>query len=116
MAIIFFNKVSLLQKYLVTIFIDNNRSINMTKTYQWHKKTKYIDVCHHFIKEKVETEEFKLVYMNMADLLIKALLHNATQSFALDLGLWKEKKQLKKKQNKFLVVTIPGKVLERCDY
>lgn len=78
----FFDEVSLPQKCLVTIFIDNNGSINMTKTYQGHKRTKYIDVYYYFIKEKAETGEFKPVYIpsenNVADLLMKALLHDAT--------------------------------------
>ena len=54
----------------------------MTKTYQGHKRTKYIDVYYYFIKEKAETGEFKPVYIpsenNVADLLMKALLHDAT--------------------------------------
>jgi len=65
------------------------------KTYQGYKKTKHIDVCHHFIKKKAETVEFKSVYIlsknNVADLLTKALPHNTTWSFALNLGLWGEK-------------------------
>ena len=32
----------------------------MTKTYQGHKRAKHIDVCHHFVKEKVEKEEFMI--------------------------------------------------------
>jgi len=34
----------------------------MIKTYWEHKKIKHINVYHHFIKEKIETREFKLVY------------------------------------------------------
>ena len=72
----------------------------MTKTYWKHKRTKHIDVCYYFVEEKVETEKFKPVYIpsedNIADLLIKALLHDATQSFALNLNLWEEKDNQKK--------------------
>ena len=54
----------------------------MTKTYQRHKRTKYIDVHYYFIKEKAETGKFKPVYIpskdNVANLLMKALLHDAT--------------------------------------
>ena len=46
----------------------------------------------------------------MADLLTKALSCDATQFFALDLDLWREEEQ-----NGFLVVVVPGGVLERCD-
>lgn len=63
----------------------------MTKTYQRHKRTKYIDVHHYFIKEKAETGEFKPVYIpskdNVANLLMKALLHDATQFFTSNLSL-----------------------------
>ena len=58
----FFDEVFLLQKHPVTLFIDNNESIDMTKTYWEYKKTKHIDVHHHFIKEKTEIEKFKSIY------------------------------------------------------
>jgi len=78
----FFNEAFLPQKCLVTIFIDNNRLIDITKTYWEHKRTKYIDIHHYSVKEKAEIGEFKLVYIlsedNVADLLTKALLHDAT--------------------------------------
>ena len=90
----FFDEVSLLQKHPVTIFIDNNGSIDMTKTYRGHKRTKHIDIRHHFVKEKAEMGEFKPIYIpsedNVADLLTKALPRDATRNFALDLGLWEE--------------------------
>ena len=90
----FFDEVSLPQKNPVTIFINNNGSIDMTKTYWGHKRAKLIDIWHHFVKEKAEMGEFKPVYIpsedNVADLLTKALPCDTTQNFALDLGLWEK--------------------------
>jgi len=40
----FFDEVSLPQKNPVTIFINNNGSIDMTKTYWRHKRAKLIDI------------------------------------------------------------------------
>ena len=40
----FFDKVLLLQKRLDILFIDKNSVINITKTYQGHKRAKYIDI------------------------------------------------------------------------
>ncbi|KAJ3552017.1 hypothetical protein NP233_g12969 [Leucocoprinus birnbaumii] len=88
----FFDQAAIPQQRPVTLFIDNNGAIDMTKTYRGHKQTKHIDVRHHFIKEKVEMGEFSPVYIpsedNVADLLTKPLPHEATQSFTSDLGLW----------------------------
>jgi len=56
-------------------------------------------VHYHFIKEKVEKDDFILVYIlnedNISNLLTKLLLRDATRKFAIDLGLYnfdKEKK------------------------
>ncbi|KAJ3570235.1 hypothetical protein NP233_g4536 [Leucocoprinus birnbaumii] len=88
----FFDQASLPQSQPVTLFIDNNGAIDMTKTYRSHKRMKHIDVCHHFVKEKGEMGEFLPVYIpskdNIVDLLIKPLPRDATRSFTLDLGLW----------------------------
>ena len=54
---------------------------------------------YHFIKEKVEKDDFILVYIlnedNISNLLTKLLSRDATRKFAIDLGLYnfdKEKK------------------------
>ncbi|KAJ3563743.1 hypothetical protein NP233_g8744 [Leucocoprinus birnbaumii] len=73
----FFDQVALPQQRPITLFIDNNGAIDMTRTYRGHKRMKHIDVHHHFVKEKVEMGEFNLVYVpsedNVADLLTKPL-------------------------------------------
>jgi len=72
---LFFEEASLPQQQPITLFIDNNRAIDMTKTYRGHKRAKHIDVRHHFMKEKIEKGEFTPVYIpsedNVADLLTK---------------------------------------------
>jgi len=63
----------------------------MTKTYQNHKRAKHIDICHHFVKEKVKKRKFILVYIpsedNVADLLTKPLPKETMRNFVIDLGL-----------------------------
>jgi len=64
----------------------------MTKTYWGHKRTKHIDVQHHFVKGKVKTREFLPVYIpsedNIANLLTKPLPRDMTRNFTMDLGLY----------------------------
>ena len=45
------------QKYIVTIKVQSN----------WHARTKDIELQHHFIREKIESKEVKLVYCNTSD-------------------------------------------------
>jgi len=88
---LFFEEAALLQQRPIILFIDNNRAINMTKTYWNHKKAKHIDVYYHFVKKKVEKGEFIPVYIpskdNVTDLLTKPLLKETTRNFVIDLGL-----------------------------
>jgi len=75
----------------------------MTKIYPSHKRARYIDVWHHFIKEKVKTEEFLPVYIsskvNIADLLTKSLSKNIMRNFTMDLGLYKPKEAWKREKS-----------------
>jgi len=38
----------------ISIFCDNTSAINIFKNPCQHKKTKYIDIRHHFLRENVE--------------------------------------------------------------
>ena len=60
-----------------TLMEDNQSAIAMTKNPQFHGRAKHIDICHHFIREKVNGGDIKLVYCPMseivADMLTKGL-------------------------------------------
>ena len=80
----------------------------MTKTYQGYKKTKHINMYHHFVKEKVKKGNFISVYIqsknNISDLLTKLLLRNITRKFAIDLDIYSSNKE--KQNNKMKKITI----------
>lgn len=61
----------------VTIFGDNQSSIAMAKNPVNHKASKHIAIRHHFVREKVDSNEVNLEYIStqnmLADFLTKAL-------------------------------------------
>jgi Reverse transcriptase (RNA-dependent DNA polymerase)/Retrotransposon gag protein/Integrase core domain/Chromo (CHRromatin Organisation MOdifier) domain/GAG-pre-integrase domain len=65
------------QTIATTIYEDNQSCIKLAKNPVHHAETKHIDVRHHFIREKIISNEIELIYMsteNMyADALTKAL-------------------------------------------
>jgi len=67
-----------------TILEDNQSSIAMAKTPQFHGRAKHIDIKHHFVRERVNDGSIKLKYCPtnemVADILTKGL---AQQQFSL---------------------------------
>lgn len=62
------------------IFVDNQSAIRLTKNPEYHKRTKHIDVRHHFVREKYENHEIEVFYLpskeQIADIMTKALPKN----------------------------------------
>jgi len=60
------------------IYADNNRSISHSLNDKNHRKIKYINVQHHFIKDQVKWGNITFQYIsssnNIADLFTKPLL------------------------------------------
>ena len=65
------------QKEATIIHEDNHRCIGLSKNPQHHQRTKNIDIQHHFMQEKVESNEVTLKACpsvdQVADVLTKAL-------------------------------------------
>ena len=59
------------------IYEDNQGCIGLANNPVVHKRSKHIDIRHHFTREKVESGEVRLEYVatehQLADLLTKAL-------------------------------------------
>lgn len=57
--------------------VDNQSTICLTKNPEFHKRTKHIDLCFHYVREKVEGKEIVVNYVptesQLADILTKAL-------------------------------------------
>ena len=44
------------------IYKDNQGAIEISKNPKRHDRTKHIDVCHHFVRERVASNEVAVVY------------------------------------------------------
>ena len=59
----------------VTIFVDNQGTIALSKNPVHHNRFKHIDIKYHFIRENVKDEKVNLIYVptdkNIADMLTK---------------------------------------------
>ena len=83
--------VGFVQEGATTIMCDNQGCIALAKNPTHHSRTKHIDVQHHFIREKLESEEIRLEYCPtedmVADVLTKALAKDRHQRLAKAMGL-----------------------------
>ena len=70
------------QDHPTVIFEDNQGCIALSENPVMHKRTKHIDMRHHFIRERVESKEIALQYVatehQLADLLTKPLMRLRT--------------------------------------
>ena len=75
----------------VPLFIDCNSALKLTRNPEFHSKSKHIDVKHHFIREKVESEEIDTQRVNtkdnLADVLTKALTRPTHEDLVGRLGM-----------------------------
>jgi hypothetical protein len=80
-----------MQEGATSIMCDNQGCIQLAKSLMHHSRTKHIDIQHHFIREKLETEEICLSYCPMehmiADVLTKALAKDRHHSLSKAMGL-----------------------------
>jgi hypothetical protein len=83
--------VGYVQEGATSIIRDNQGCIQLAKNPMHHFRTKYIDIQHHFIREKLETEEICLSYCPtehmIADVLTKALAKDRHHSLSRAMGL-----------------------------
>lgn len=68
------------QRGPTTLYCDNQGSIQLAKNPGTHQRTKHIDIRHHLIREKIESGEIKVTYIETnrqeADILTKSLPRN----------------------------------------
>ena len=74
-----------------TICCDNNAAINLSEDPALHDRVKHIDIKHHFLRERVQSNEISLSYINtndnVADIFTKALDTKKFGRFRQFLGL-----------------------------
>lgn len=66
----------------VLIFCDNTSEMNMAKNIVHHKRTKHINVRHHFLRDNVEKSHISMEYCKtqeqILDIFTKDFGHSAT--------------------------------------
>ena len=67
------------QKVATIIFEDNQGCIALAKNPVKHERTKHIDIRHHFIREKVESNEIDIQYLETADMVADILTKAMTK-------------------------------------
>ena len=59
------------------IYEDNQGAIELAKNAKYHNRTKHIDICHHFVRERVISNEIQVIYCptgdTIADIMTKGL-------------------------------------------
>ena len=75
------------------IFNDNTSAISITKNHVHHKRTKHIDVRHHFLRDFYEKGEISMEFVatneQVADIFTKALAREYFEKNRLSLGMIK---------------------------
>ena len=74
-----------------TIFQDNQGAIELAKNDKYHTRTKHIDICHHFVRERVFSEEIKVIYCPsdsmVADIMTKGLPKSSFEKLRQEIGI-----------------------------
>ena len=74
-----------------TIYCDNQAAIALSHDFQFHAKSKHIDIQHHFIRDKVNDKSISISYVptneNPADILTKGLARPKHEKFGSEMGL-----------------------------
>jgi Reverse transcriptase (RNA-dependent DNA polymerase) len=73
------------------MYMDNQSAIAIAKNPEFHDRTKHIDVCHHFLRKKVEDKQINLEYIptndQIADVLTKGLSREKHDKFMMGMGV-----------------------------
>ena len=51
-----------------TVYEDNQGTIELAKNAKYHSRTKHIDICHHFVRERVVSNEIRVIYCRTEDM------------------------------------------------
>ena len=75
----------------VEIFGDNRGSLFLSQDPVFHKRTKHIDICHHFIRDLVQQKKIRLSHIEIsemaADCLTKGLTRDKLRKCMEKMGL-----------------------------
>lgn len=76
----------------ITLFNDNQSALSLSTNPVYHKRSKHIDVKHHFIREAVANKFISVEYLSTnempADVLTKSLVSEKHSKFLKSLGIF----------------------------
>jgi hypothetical protein len=74
-----------------TLYVNNRSAINFSKNSGFHAQSKHIDIQHHFVCEKIISNEITIIHCasedNLANILTKALPMPKHQNLTTRLGM-----------------------------
>ena len=86
-----YNEISLTNQETMMLFCDNKSAIDLAHNSMYHGRSKHIDICHHFIRDLVESGCVKIKYVsskeNVADIFTKALPAGPFQECRIKLNI-----------------------------
>ena len=53
----------------INVYEDNQGAIELAKNAKYHNRTKHIDICHHFVRERVVSNEIQVIYCPTGDMI-----------------------------------------------
>lgn len=75
-----------------TIYEDNQSTIHLAHNPINHQRTKHIDICYHYTREKINSKEIEIKHIagvnQPADMLTKAATRESFEGNGRKLGLW----------------------------
>ena len=75
----------------VSILCDNTSAIKLSKNLILHSRIKYIKIRHHFIRDEVAKNNFKIIFINtknqVADIFTKPLNQEKILNFRRELAM-----------------------------
>lgn len=87
----FIDEIGLTAERPTIIYAHNNGAIATTRNDKNHRRTKHIDVKHHFVKEKIKSNDINFTYVpsaeNLANIFTKPLARDATRRCVDGMGL-----------------------------
>ena len=80
-----FKDTRFLQDGPMTVYSDNQSRISLSRNPTFHARTKYVEIHHHFVCEKIEEGKIDLVFCGtqdmVANVLTKGLTHEKHSQF-----------------------------------
>jgi hypothetical protein len=48
---------------VIIIYLDNLGAVNLCHNPQFHRRTKHIDIIHHFVRDHIKNQDIEVIYL-----------------------------------------------------